>query len=103
MHNDTRFEIMKNDLCRAAVTIHKLKQERNEYKVSYELLNDEIMHKRENIERSLHLEDLRDANEHLQKELKRFKKIILEKDRTIMNLNHKIEKLNKNFKSHLET
>lgn len=97
MHNDTRFDLMKNDLCKAAVTIHKLKRERDQYKLSYELLKDDTDLQKSSYKNDLYLEELLESSQSMQKELLRYKKLLMEKDRTIAELEKNISKINFKF------
>lgn len=90
MLDQGRFELMKKDLCKAAVTIQKLKQQRDEYKVSYELLKEESVSKRDAIRNQMYLESLRDNNVSLQNELRKYCKLLGERDRMIVNLQEKL-------------
>ena len=89
---------MKNDLCKAAVTIHRLKRERDEYKVSYELLKEDSTNRMHSRRNSQYLEEILETNENLQQELIRYKRLLLEKDRVILDLEKTIKHANSRFK-----
>lgn len=98
-----RFELMKKDLCKAATTIHRLKQERDEYKIAYELQKEKNANKKDLIRSTIHLEELQSANESLRKELSHFKKVIADKDNTIFKLQQRYQAINKKLKMDMES
>ena len=103
MHFDDRFILMKNDLCKAATTIHKLKKERDEYRISYEILKEDSVSRKEIMKNAEYLEELKEANDCMQRELLRFKQLLLEKDRTIAHMEKHIQNSNKKVKDQMDT
>ena len=98
-----RFELMKKDLCKAAVTIQKLKLQRDEYKVAYEMLKEESVSKRDVMRNQMYLESLRENNEGLQGELRKYCKLLHERDRSIAMLKAELSKSQKYLKSQVKT
>ncbi|OMJ83325.1 hypothetical protein SteCoe_15788 [Stentor coeruleus] len=98
-----RFELMKKDLCKAATTIHRLKQERDEYKIAYELQKEKNTNKKDLIRSTIYLEELQSTNNSLQKELSHCKKSIVDKEKTISKLQQQYEAINKKLKMDIES
>ena len=98
-----RFELMKKDLCRAAVTIQKLKLQRDEYKVAYEMLKEESVSKRDVMRNQMYLESLRENNEGLKGELKRYIKLLQEKERNIGALKMELSNSQRYLKNQVRT
>jgi hypothetical protein len=94
MHDEERFQLMKKELFKAAATIQKLKQQRDKYKVSYELIKNEGLSIRDSNKKNKFLGDLQENNQNLQTELIKSKKLVLEKDRIIAKLQNQIQKAN---------
>ncbi|OMJ95322.1 hypothetical protein SteCoe_1383 [Stentor coeruleus] len=98
-----RFELMKKDLCKAATTIHRLKQERDEFKIAYELQKEKNSNKKDLIRSTIYLEELQNINDSLQKDLLNCKKTIADKDRKIFKLQQRYESVNKKLKMDMES
>ena len=94
---------MKKDLTKAAHTIQVLKKERDEYKVSYEMLKEESVSKKDLLRNHSHLESLRDSNESLQSELLRYRKALKDRDKEICHLQELLNNSQKSLKSQSRT
>lgn len=103
MIDQSRFELMKKDLTKAAHTIQILKKERDEYKVSYEMLKEESVSKKDLLRNHSHLESLRDSNESLQNELLRYRHILKDRDKEISHLQELLKNSQKSLKSQSKT
>jgi hypothetical protein len=94
---------MKKDLTKAAQTIQTLKKERDEYKISYELLKEDSVSKRDLLRNHSHLESLRDSNDSLQSELLKYRKLLKDREKEIFRLHEKLKDSQKSFKSQIKT
>lgn len=82
--------------------MYKLKQDHEKYKLTYDLLKEETVHKKELLLNSAYLEELESINENLQRELSRFKKALVDKDMIINKLQERYDLVNKKLKFNMQ-
>lgn len=102
MLDQSRFDLMRHDLHRAASTIQKLKKERDEYKFSYEMLKEDSVSKKDLLRNQAFIESLRDTNNNLQREIMKLRKQIEMQSNTIASLEEKLISAKHTFKSQLK-
>lgn len=99
MLDQSRFELMRHDLHRAAATIKKLKKERDDFKYSYELLKKDSISKKDLLRNQAYVESLKDTNEMLQQEVIRLRTQFDSQNQTIAGLEEKLISAKHTFKS----
>ena len=102
MLDQSRFELMRQDLHRAAATIKKLKREREDFKYSYEVLKRESISKKDMLRNQGYVESLKDTNEMLQQEVLRLRVQSDSQNQTIASLEEKLISAKHNFKTQLK-
>lgn len=102
MLDQSRFDLMRHDLHRAASTIQKLKKERDEYKFSYEMLKEDSVSKKDLLRNQSFIESLRETNSNLQREVLRLRKQLDMQNKTIAGLEEKLISAKHTFKSQLK-